>query len=160
MYTTAVHNVERRKARAHIRGFLKEYGRNLLKAASNASLEIQAAKFVQELAGRIADEISWSITGISGLSQPSETEPAKRNLEAWLSSLGGDVEREPGAGADEIFDVDSDEELDSGLQFPNIDKVKDFLLKSEAFEALVVAMRSWLKADGEHGPKDVEESKG
>jgi hypothetical protein len=137
LYITAVRNVERRKARAHIRGFLKEYGRNLLKEASNRSLEIQAAKFVQELAGRIADEIGWSITGFEEESWPPETGLAKKDLEIWLSSLqhqSVDVEKELrtsglAASVDEMFEEgDSDEELDSGLQFPNIDKVKDFLL--------------------------------
>ena len=53
---------------------------------------------------------------------------------------------------------DSDEDLDSGLQFPNIDKVKDFLLNSEAFGTLVTAMRTWLKVDGGHS-RDVEKPK-
>lgn len=160
LYTIAVRNVERRKARAHFRGFLKEYGQNLLKEASNRSLEILAANFVQKLAGRIADEISWCITGFEEVNQPSETELPKKDLEIWLASLqsqGVDVEEElktsdPAASIDEMFEEsEEDEELDSGLQFPNIDKVKDFLLKSEAFEALVTAMRVWLKVGGEVG---------
>jgi hypothetical protein len=167
LYTTAVRNVERRKARAHIRGFLKEYGRNLLKEASNRSLEIQAAKFVQELAGRIADEIGWTIIGFEEERWPLETGLAKKDLEIWLSSLqhqSVDVEKELrtsglAASVDEMFEEgDSDEELDSGLQFPNIDKVKDFLLNSEAFGTLITAMRTWLKVDGGHS-REVEKPK-
>jgi len=167
LYTTAVRNIERRKARAHIRGFLKEYGQNLLKEASNRSLEIQAAKFVQELAGRIVDEISWSITGFKEVSRSLETGLAKKGLETWLSSLqpqSVDVEKEPkpsglAATVDEMFEEgDSDEEFDNGLLFPNIDKVKDFLLNSKAFGTHVAAMRTWLKVDGGHG-RDVEKHK-
>jgi hypothetical protein len=167
LYSIAVRNIGRRKARAHIRGFLREYGRNLLKEASNRSLEIQAAKFVQELAGRIADEIGWSIAGFEEESRTLETELARKDLDIWLSSLqpqSDDVEKElrtsgPAATVDEMFEEDdSDEELDSGLQFPNIDKVKDFLLNSKAFETLVTAMRTWLKVGGGHS-RDVEKPK-
>lgn len=153
LYTTAVRNVERRKARTHIRGFLKEYGRNLLKEASNRGLETQAAKFVQELAGRIADEISWSITGFEEVSRPRETSLAKKDLESWLSSLQPQsVDAEeinqsgPAGTVEEMFeDGHSDEEPDDGLIFPNIDKVNDFLLDSEAFRAHVASMQTWLK---------------
>jgi hypothetical protein len=164
LYTTAVRNVEPRKAHAHIRGFLKEYGRNLLKEASNRRLETQAAKFVQELAGRIATEISWSITGFEEVNRPLETGLANENLETWLSALPSqsiDVEKElkPSdlvASVDRMSEEgDSDEELDSSLLFPNIDKVKDFLLNSEAFRSHVVAMQTWLKVDGNQS-RDVE----
>ncbi|RYP34123.1 hypothetical protein DL767_004458 [Monosporascus sp. MG133] len=168
LYTMAVLNVERRKVRVHIRGFLKEYGRNLLKEASNRGLEIQAAKFVQELAGRIADEISWSITGSEEMGRPLETKLAKKDLETWLSSLqpqSVDVEKEPnsidpGASVDEMFeDGESDEEVGDDILFPNIDKVKDFLLNSEAFGIYVTAMRTWLKVDGGH-KGDIEKPAG
>ncbi|KAH7335627.1 heterokaryon incompatibility protein-domain-containing protein [Pyrenochaeta sp. MPI-SDFR-AT-0127] len=157
LYTTAVRNIEQRKVRVHIRGFLKEYGRNLRKEASNKSLEIQAAKFVQELAGRIADEISWSINGFQEMSRSLETEVAKKDLETWLLSLqpqSVDIEEELNplglaTSVGEVFEeAESDEELDSNLLFPNIDKVKDFLLNSEAFGSHVIAMRNWLKVDG------------
>jgi hypothetical protein len=50
---------------------------------------------------------------------------------------------------DEIFDEgESDEEHDESLSFPNIDRVKDFLLRSEAFQTHVKEMRTWLKMDG------------
>jgi hypothetical protein len=157
LYITTVRNIGRWKARAHIRGFLKEYGRNLLKEASNRSLEIQAAKFIQELAGRIADEIGWSITGFREASWPLETESGRKDLEIWLLLLqpqSVDV-----AATVEMFEEDdSDEELESSLQFPNIDKVKDFLLNSEAFGTLVTTMRTWLKVDGGHS-RDVEKPK-
>jgi hypothetical protein len=164
LYTTAVRNVERKKAHAHIRGFLKEYGRNLLKEASNRRLETQAAKFVQELAGRIATEISWSITGFEEMNRPPKTGLADKELETWLSALqpqNVDVEKElkPSglvASVDRLYEEDdSDEELDSGLLFPNIDKVKDFLLNSYAFRIHVAAMQTWLKVDGGHS-RDVE----
>jgi hypothetical protein len=157
LYTTAVRNIGRWKARAHIRGFLKEYGRNLLKEASNRSLEIQAAKFVQELAGRIADEIGWSITEFREASWPLETELGRKDLEIWLSSLQSQSV-DVAATVDEMFEDDSDEELESGLQFPNIDRAKDFLLNSEAFGTLVTAMRTWLKVDEGHS-RDVEKPK-
>jgi hypothetical protein len=164
LYTTAVHDVERRKAHAHIRGFLKEYGRNLVREASNRHLETQAAKFVQELAGRIATEISWSITGFEEVNQSLETASANKNLEAWLSVLRTqniDVEEELNtsglaANVDGMSEEeDSDEELDSSLLFPNIDKVKDFLLNSEAFRTHVAAMQTWLKVDEYHS-RDVK----
>jgi hypothetical protein len=143
---------------AYIRGFLKEYGRNLLKEASDRSLEIQAAKFVQKLAGRISDEIGRSITGFKEVSWPLETELARKDLESWLSSLqpqSVDVT----ATVDETLEGDdSDEELDNGLQFPNIDKVKDFLLNSNAFGTLVTTMRTWLEVNGDHSG-DVEKPK-
>ncbi|KAG4428249.1 hypothetical protein IFR05_016268 [Cadophora sp. M221] len=158
LYNTAIRNIGRRKARAHIRGFLKEYGRNLLKETSNRSLEIQAAKFVQELAGRIADEISWSIAGFEEEIWSQKPDLAKKDLDNWLSSLqpqSVNAKKElrsldPEAAADRMLEeeYDSDEELDSDLQFPSIDKVKGFLLNSEAFGTLVEAMRTWLKVDG------------
>jgi hypothetical protein len=151
LYTMVVHSIERRKARAHIRGFLREYGRNLLKEARNSSLENQAATFVQALAGRIADEISWSITGFGEESSRRGAESGKEDLEVWLSSLqpesSSDAHEDPTADDDEVFEDNSDDEPDDSVQFPNIDNLKDFLLKSEAFRTLVTAMRTWLKID-------------
>jgi hypothetical protein len=152
IYTIAIINVERRKARSHIRGFLQDYGRSLLKEAPTSSLAIQAAKFVCELAGRIADEIIWNITGFT---HSPGTDFEKRNLEAWLStSQGGDVGiEEPSPSVtredgDAMSDEgESDEELHDDLPFPHIDKVKDFLLNSQAFQEHITAMRTWLKVD-------------
>jgi hypothetical protein len=167
LYTIAVRHIEQRKARAHIRGFLKEYSQNLLSEASNKSLEIEAAKFVQGSAGHIADEIGWSINGFDEVNRSLQTGLAKKDLETWLSSTqpgNVDIEEEPkptglAATVDKMFeDNDSDEELDNGLLFPNIDKVKDFLLNSEAFGTHVAAMRTWLKVDGGHD-RDIEERK-
>ncbi|CAN9115727.1 unnamed protein product [Alternaria alternata] len=45
-------------------------------------------------------------------------------------------------------DDSSDEELNDDLPFPHIDKVKEFLINSEAFRGLVLAMQAWLKIDG------------
>jgi hypothetical protein len=156
LYTTAVNSIERRKVRSHFRGFLKNYGRYLLKDAFSNALEIQAAKFVVELAGRIADEISWAITGPEE-PQSSRTKLKRKDLETWLStSQGGEsiAVKEPDPATskesvDEIFDEgESDGELDEGLSFPNIDRVKEFLLHSEAFQTHVREMRTWLKMDG------------
>ncbi|KAF7675555.1 hypothetical protein GT037_006274 [Alternaria burnsii] len=149
-YILAISSVDSRKARLHIRGFLRDYGRDLLKEASDSSLEIQAAKFVRELAGRIADEIIWSITGSAELPHPPDSEVKKQDLETWLSTIRGDsiVEErnQPSLGAD--GDDSSDEELNDDLPFPHIDRVKEFLINSEAFRVLVLAMQAWLKIDG------------
>ncbi|CAN9332493.1 unnamed protein product [Alternaria alternata] len=149
-YTLAISSVDRRKARLHIRGFLRDYGRDLLKEASDSSLAIQAAKFVRELAGSIADEIIWNIAGSAELPHPSHDEVEKQDLETWLSTIGGDsiVEERnlPSLGAE--GDDSSDEELNDDLPFPHIDKVKEFLINSEAFRGLVLAMQAWLKIDG------------
>jgi hypothetical protein len=83
----------------------------------------------------------------------------RKDLEIWLLSLqpqSNNVEEElrtlgPVAIVDKMFkEDDSNKELNSGLQFPNINKVKDFLLNSEAFETLVTAMQTWLKVDRGH----------
>lgn len=162
LYATTFRNIEQRKARVHIRGFLKEYGQNLRKEASKP-LEIQAAKLLQELAGRIADEISWSLNGFQEMSQSPETELAKKDLETWLSSLqpqSVDVEEESNPSclaasvSEEFEEAESDEELDSSLTFTNIDQVKDFLLNSKAFGSHVVAMRKWLEGDGPDGRRE------
>jgi hypothetical protein len=167
LYTTAVNSIERRKVRSHFRGFLKNYGRYLLKDAIGNALEIQAAKFVVELAGRIADEISWAITGPEEPRAP-RTRLERKDLETWLSTSqgGGNVAvKETDAATlkenvDEIFDEgESDGELDEGLSFPNIDRVKEFLLHSEAFQTHVREMRTWLKMDGSKR-KDAERSAG
>jgi hypothetical protein len=156
LYTTAVNSIERRKVRSHFRGFLKNYGRYLLKDALGNPLEIQAAKFVVELAGRIADEISWAITGPEEPRSP-RTRLGRKDLETWLSASQGGKNvavKEPDPAilkesVDEIFDEgESDGELDEGLSFPNIDRVKEFLLHSEAFQTHVREMRTWLKMDG------------
>ncbi|RYN67135.1 hypothetical protein AA0118_g2137 [Alternaria tenuissima] len=149
-YTLATSSVDRRKARLHIRGFLRDYGRDLLKEASDSSLAIQAAKFVRELAGRIADEIIWSITGSAELPHPSDGEVKKQDLETWLSTIRGGIiveeRNQPILGADR--DESSDEELNDDLPFPHIEKVQEFLINSEAFRELVLAMQAWLKIDG------------
>jgi hypothetical protein len=156
MYTTAVNSIERRKVRSHFRGFLKNYGRYLLKDAIGNALEIQAAKFVVELAGRIADEISWAVTGPEE-PRPPRTRLERKDLETWLSTsqgVGNMTVKDPDPvtlreSVDEIFDEgESDEEHDESLSFPNIDRVKDFLLRSEAFQTHVKEMRTWLKMDG------------
>ncbi|KAH7082073.1 hypothetical protein FB567DRAFT_581517 [Paraphoma chrysanthemicola] len=154
-YTIAVHEVGRQKARAHIRGFLKSYGRDLRKEATDETLESQAAMFVHELAGRIADEITWSITGFQEmrLSLHLDTKAARKDLETWLSSLQAQSVRvgegsNLAAGDVDVFDeAESDEEHGENLVFPNIDRVKGFLLQSHAFEHLVIAMQNWLRID-------------
>jgi hypothetical protein len=149
-YTLAISSVDRRKARLHIRGFLRDYGVDLLKEASDSSLAIKAAKFVRELAGRITDEIIWSITESAELSQSPNGKAEKQGLENWLSTIQGNIcveERvQPSLEAD--GDELSDEELDDDLPFPHIDLVKEFLINSDAFRGLVLAMQTWLKIDG------------
>jgi hypothetical protein len=154
IYTLAVSSVEPKKARSHIRGFLRDYGRNLLKETSDSDLAIQAAKFVRELAGRITDEIIWSITGSSEIPHQPKSRVEKQGLETWLSTIYGSsmVEEQhlPASRADDDEEEEdgSDEELDEDLLFPNIDKVKGFLINSDAFRGLVLAMQTWLKIDG------------
>ena len=108
LYSTAIRTVERWKARTHIQGFLKEYSRNLLKGASSKSLEIQAAKFVQDPAGHTANEIGQSITGFEETSQLMDTELSKKKLAIWLSSLQPQSTNlrisNPRASVDEIFE--------------------------------------------------------
>jgi hypothetical protein len=156
MYTAAVNTMNRMEVRSRFREFLKNYGRYLLKDTFGNTLEIQAAKFVVELAGRIADEISWAITGPEE-PRSSRTRRGRKDLETWLSTfqIGGNMavkESDPAIlkeTVEEIFDEDeSDVELDESLSFPNIDRVKDFLLHSEAFQTHVEEMRTWLKMDG------------
>jgi hypothetical protein len=154
LYMMAVLKLERRKARVHIRGFLKEYGQNLLREASNGVLEIQAAKFVQQLAGRIADEINWNIAGFETENEQEslklDNKLEKNDLETWLSSLqpqSADIEEQPANIVEGVDEDEYDNELDNDLQFPNIEKVKGFLLGSEAFKDYVKAMRKWLKVD-------------
>lgn len=154
IYTLTISSVERKKARSHIRGFLRDYGRDLLKEASNSSLAIQAAKFVRELAGRITDEIIWSITGSTELPHSPKSKVKKQDLETWLSTIQGNgIAEEPSqsslkADDDESSEDESDGELNDDLPFPNIDKVKGFLINSEAFRGHVLAMQTWLKVDG------------
>jgi hypothetical protein len=154
IYTLTISSVERKKARSHIRGFLRDYGRDLLKEASNSSLAIQAAKFVRELAGRITDEIIWSITGSTELPHSPKSKVKKQDLETWLSTIQGNgIVEEPSqsslkADDDESSEGESDGELNDDLPFPNIDKVKGFLINSEAFRGHVLAMQAWLKVDG------------
>jgi hypothetical protein len=167
IYTVAVNSIDQRKSRLHIRGYLKEYGRDLLKEASQRTLEIQAAKFVMELAGRIADEIRWNITGFEVPSKAPNSSLPKKDLEAWLSSLESrgtgnkdavSLSSRPTAG--EMFqDEESEDEPDDDLVFPSIDKVKDFLLNSEAFQTHITAMRTWLKVDRTDG-ENVEQPVG
>lgn len=154
IYTIAITRVERQKARVHIRGFLRDYGRNLSREASGSTLELQAAKFVQELAGRIADEITWKIIGFEALPRSPKSRLEKKDLETWLSSLESQhdgIKDEPDlsglrAVADDVFETgESEDELDNDLLFPNIDKVKEFLLNSEALQTHIAAMKSWLK---------------
>jgi hypothetical protein len=147
LYTTIVRKLDRRKARTHIRGFLKEYGRNLMIEAGQSNLHVQAAKFIQELAGRIADEISFRIAPPDDDILPVDTTLAKKDLEGWLSSLQPRSKTQiPEAKVENLFEgVDSDDEFDDDLQFPNIKLVEDFLVHSEAFSVLVQAMKSWLK---------------
>jgi hypothetical protein len=167
LYTTAVNSIERRKVRSHIRGFLKNYGRYLLRDALGNALEIQAARFVVELAGRIADEISWAIAGPEEPRAP-RTRLERKDLETWLSNSqgGGNMtvkETDPATlreSVDEVFDEgESDGEHDETVSFPNIDRVKEFLLHSEAFQTHVREMRIWLKMDGSKR-KDAERSAG
>ncbi|KAL1801088.1 hypothetical protein ACET3X_001430 [Alternaria dauci] len=145
----AISSVERKKAHLYIRGFLRDYGRDLLKEASDSSLAIQAAKFVRELAGRIADEIIWSITEATNLPHAPNSKVQQQDLETWLSTIQGnsitEEQNQPDLGAD--GDESADEELDDDLPFPHIDRVKGFLIKSEAFQGLLLAMQTWLKVD-------------
>ncbi|ETS79269.1 hypothetical protein PFICI_09122 [Pestalotiopsis fici W106-1] len=144
--TAAINNVAAGKSRAHIRGFLKNYGNHLDEEARNP-LQHQAARFVREVAGRIADEIRWSITGFDEVRERETTAEEKPNLEKWLSTVGeGDMEKAPPPPPADDNDSDSDGS-DDGLitddTFPHIEAVQDFLLSSNAFETLLRAFENW-----------------
>lgn len=86
LYSTAILNLKLRKSRAHIRGCWKEYSRKLAAEVSN-ELEQKACKFVEELTGRLADEIRGYIAGFEEVNRPAPTESNKKDLEGWLSNI-------------------------------------------------------------------------
>lgn len=162
--TIVVQKTKPRKARTQLRGFLKDYGRQLLDESLNRSLETQAATFVQQLAGRIADEMIWSLTWSEAQRRPNETESTKKDLETWLSLLQSqneDLREEqeasgPAISTDELFmEDDLEDEPDRTLEFPNTEKIKEFLLTSNAYQSLLMAVRNWLRVEGIH-PLHVE----
>jgi hypothetical protein len=146
--TAAVTNVTPRKSRVHIRGFLKNYGQQLNEEASSV-LQYQAARFVQEVAGRVADEIRWSITGFDKENKPTDAEIEKQNLEKWHSTIENGLSQAipKSNDPDQLIsdDDESDDEPDITTAFPNIDSIRGFLLSSNAFEALLQALENWMK---------------
>ncbi|KAI0543072.1 heterokaryon incompatibility protein-domain-containing protein [Xylaria digitata] len=144
--TAAIANVAAEKSRAHIRGFLKNYGQQLAKEA-HSPLQHQAARFVREVAGRIADELRWSIKGFEGEMHPEATEGEKPDLEKWLSGIehGWNNDKNPTPVDDDGSHSDeSEDDPDIETAFPNIDAVSDFLLSSNAFETLIQVLDSWI----------------
>jgi hypothetical protein len=146
--TAAVSNVTPRKSRAHIRGFLKNYGQQLDEEASSR-LQHQAARFVQEVAGRVADEIRWSITGFDEVNKPADTGVEKQNLEKWLSNIENRLSQTKSDDPDPLIgdDEESDDELEITTAFPNIDAIREFLLSSNAFAALLRALEDWMNVN-------------
>jgi hypothetical protein len=145
--TVAVSNVAPRKSRAHIRGFLRNYGQQLDEEASSP-LQHQAARFLQEVAGRIADEIRWSITGPDEGDKSADTGVDQQNLEKWLSNIENGLSQvvPRSDDPDQLVgdDDESDDEPDITAAFPNIDAVREFLLSSNAFTALLQALENWM----------------
>ncbi|KAI1252351.1 hypothetical protein MGN70_006926 [Eutypa lata] len=118
LYSTAILNLKLRKSRAHIRGCWKEYSRKLAAEVSN-ELEQKACKFVEELTGRLADEIRGYIAGFKEVNRPAPTESNKKDLEG----------------------------IEETTNFPRIDQVRDSLLSSQAFKSHLRTLRDWLKVD-------------
>jgi hypothetical protein len=141
--TAAVSNVTPRKSRVHIRGFLKNYGQQLDREASS-QLQHQAARFVQEVAGRLANEIRWSITSFDEVTEPADIGVEKQNLEKWLSNVENGMNQviPKSDDPDQLIDDgdESDDEPDVTAAFPSIDAVRDFLLSSNAFATLNQAL--------------------
>lgn len=151
--TTAVSNVSPRKSRVHIRGFLRNYGQRLDEEASSP-LQHQAARFLQQVAGRIADEIRWSITGFDEGDKSADTGGVgQQNLEKWLRQVGpvsDDLDAVP--IIDDLDqhvgdDDESDDEPEISAALPNIDAVREFLLSSNAFTALLQALENWMNVN-------------
>ena len=152
LYLTAMTSMTRQKSRAHIRGFLKDYGKRLCDETDN-EIEKQAAKFIQESARRLADEIRRRIIGQEELHLPSDEGNSKEHLEEWFNNLA-DTTREPlvvpqpqasdGSLQDNEFEeMDSDLEEESATEFPRIGQVREFLLSSEAFKYHLKSLRDW-----------------
>lgn len=145
--TTAISGITARKIRAHIRSLLKAYGQRLAHEAHNP-LQHRASQFFQEVAGRIADEIRWSITGFEEVRRPEITAQEKPNLEKWLSAIGeGETEEAAPPAPTNDHDSDDDEsedDLNTDETFPNIDAVREFLLSSTAFGSLLQELEEWV----------------
>lgn len=143
--TAAITDIPPGKSRAHIRGFLKSYGQQL-DTEANSPLEHQAARFVREVAGKIADELRWSITGFNEARALDPTGEEKPDLEKWLSTVepgwNSDTNLPP-AGDDGSDGDKSEDNPDFDARFPNIGAVKEFLLSSNAFETLLQALDNW-----------------
>ena len=167
LYLTAMTSMTRQKSRAHMRGFLKDYGKRLCDETTN-EIEKQAAKFVQEFAGRLADEIRGCLVGQKDLQLPSNEEHNKEYLESWFKNLRdspGEPSIVPQPGAldrslqdNESEDIDSDLEEENATEFPRIEQVRQFLLSSEALKFHVKSLREWLKA--EDGPSQQADNVG
>jgi hypothetical protein len=153
--TTAISGIAARKIRPHIRSLLKVYGQRLDHEAHNP-LQHRASKFVQEVAGRISDEIRWSITGFEEVRRPESTVQEKPNLEKWLSAIrdGGIEEAAPPATTDnhDSDDDESEDDLNTDETFPNIDAVREFLLSSTAFGSLLQGLEDWVDVKKHTGP--------
>ena len=151
------------KSLAHIKGFLREYGDRLNVEACN-SIQSQAAKFIHQLAGKLADEMRWYLNGDGDRTRPVENESAKKDLEDWLSSVRtrgsqdqdfAHSEKTNAPIDDKEDDMDeediSDDEIKDSVSFPKIEQVNEFLICSEAFKFLIHSLRKWLKIDAD-GP--------
>ena len=149
------------KSRAHIKGFLREYG-EMLKVEARNPIQGQAAKFIYQLAGRLADEIRWYLNGDEDRARPVKNESAKKDLEDWLSSVGtrgsqdqyfphsGKISTRIDDMEDETDEEDiSDDEIKDSVSFPKIEQVNEFLICSEAFKFLIDSLRKWLKIDAD-----------
>lgn len=162
LFTIAIDKVERRKVRAHFRGFLRQYGQNLLKEAAEATLAAQAAQFITQLAGRISDQICQDIDP-EGSNERQSPETSKRHIEAWLSRLDSidHSEREEhilDANEDTSNMSESDDEGSTNLQLPRIEKITGFLMTSEALNILVVSLKTWLRVDDNENKLTAEQT--
>jgi len=148
---TGIYRVDKIKCRAHFKGFLKAYAKNLKEEAKD-HLEIEVAAFMESMAGRISDEFRRAIVSSTEEVQLEES-VSRKTLENQLATIKaqGEARRGEGLGpnkeqpqAGDPDDISESEnrpfELTTGL--------KEFILSAKSFESLIADLKSWLKVDG------------
>jgi hypothetical protein len=167
LYPTAVSKIGPNRFQRNFTRFLKRYGQNLEKEASN-DLQRQAAHFVRISArqttakmGRILIQDGGELLGSwkleLGLSKEAQ-------LNAWLDSQKRNpkqkhVEIHSGADDDTMDEYElsdssdsADSDSDGQNQFHSINEVKEFMLSAQALSGLRQEFRIWLKVDKRQTP--------